>query len=55
MDVEALQRLRIAELEEENARLKQVMIVKTVEQEICKCGTPHKLIVLGFLDEHLDD
>jgi hypothetical protein len=53
MDEQALLRLRIEALEEENTRLKQVMVVKGVELEVCKCGVPHKLYVLGFLGEEI--
>lgn len=51
MDEQALLRLRIKQLEEENQLLKQTLIVKNVEIEECKCGTPHKLYVLGTLTE----
>ena len=51
MDELALLRLRIAALEEENKLLKQTLVVKTVEQEECECGTPHKLYVMGPLSE----
>ena len=51
MDEQALLRLRIQQLEEENRLLKQTLVVKNVEIEECKCGTPHKLYVLGTLTE----
>lgn len=51
MDEQALLRLRIKQLEEENQLLKQTLIVKNVEIEECKCGTPHKLYILGTLTE----
>lgn len=53
MDEQALLRLRIQQLEEENQILKQTLIVKGVEIEECKCGTPHKLYVLGTLSEEV--
>jgi len=49
MDELALLRLRIQALEEENKLLKQTLVVKTVEQEECECGTPHKLFVMGMV------
>lgn len=51
MDEQALLRLRIQQLEEENQLLKKTLVVKTVEVEECKCGTPHKLYILGTLTE----
>ena len=51
MDENALLRLRIEALEEENRLLKQTLIVKSVELEECECGTPHKLYVMGLLGE----
>ena len=51
MDEQALLRLRIQQLEEENCILKQTLIVKNVEIEECRCGVPHKLYVLGSLAE----
>lgn len=53
MDELALLRLRIQALEEENRLLKQTLVVKGVEVEECECGTPHKLYVMGTLDEQL--
>ena len=52
MDEQALLRLRIQQLEEENRLLKQTLVVKNVEVEECKCGTPHKLYVFSTLAEH---
>ena len=46
-----LLRLRIQALEEENKLLKQTLVVKDIEQEECECGTPHKLYVLGKLED----
>lgn len=51
MDELALLRLRIMALEEENRLLKQTLVVKDVEVEVCDCGTPHKLMVLGLVGE----
>jgi len=51
MDELALLRLRIMALEEENRLLKQTIVVKDVEVEVCDCGTPHKLMVLGLVGE----
>ena len=51
MDEQALLRLRIEALEEENRLLKQTIVVKDVEVEVCDCGTPHKLMVLGLVGE----
>lgn len=51
MDEQALLRLRIQQLEEENQLLKKTLIVKNVEVEECKCGTPHKLYVFSTLTE----
>lgn len=51
MDEQALLRLRIQQLEEENRFLRQTLVVKGVEIEECKCGVPHKLYVLGTLTE----
>jgi len=51
MDELALLRLRIQALEEENRLLKQTLVVKNVEVEECECGTPHKLYVMGALED----
>lgn len=51
MDELALLRLRVKALEEENQLLKQTIVVKDVEVEVCDCGTPHKLMVLGMVGE----
>ena len=53
MDEQALLRLRIQQLEEENKLLRQTLVVKNVEVEECKCGTPHKLYVLGTLADEV--
>ena len=52
MDEQALLRLRIKELEEENRLLKKTLVVKAVEVEERKCGVPHKLYVFSTLAEH---
>ena len=51
MDTEALLKLRVAALEEQNQILMQTMVVKSVEQDVCKCGLPHKLYVFGLMDD----
>ncbi len=54
MDTEALLKLRVAALEEQNQLLMQTMVVKSIEMDVCKCGVPHKLMVLGLLSDAVE-
>lgn len=51
MDELALLRQQINTLKEENGLLRSTLVVKDVDIEVCKCGVPHKLYILGNIYE----
>lgn len=51
MDEIALLKQQINTLKEENELLRSTLVVKDVNIDVCKCGVPHKLYILGNLYE----
>lgn len=53
MDEIALLRLRIEALEEQNQLLRQTLVIKDKETQVCACGTPHTLYVMAPLTDEI--
>jgi hypothetical protein len=53
MDEQALLRAQIKSLQEQIELMKQTLVVKDVEIEVCKCGTPHKLYVMRLTGDEI--
>jgi len=55
MDELALVKQELATAREQIELLKQTLIVKDVDIQVCKCGVPHKLYIFGSLGDEVPD
>lgn len=53
MDELALGKQELATAREQIELLKQTLIVKDVDIQVCKCGVPHKLYIFGSLGDEV--